>query len=48
MIWLTENDADLSSEGEIEPKLRRRYTLSTSNNNNEPQADTAAPSVNFE
>ena len=32
MLWLTENDADQSSDGDAEPKLRRRLTTSTNNN----------------
>lgn len=32
VLWLTENDADQSSDGDAEPKLRRRFTTSTNNN----------------
>jgi hypothetical protein len=32
MLWLTENDADQSSDTDAEPKLRRRFTISTNNN----------------
>lgn len=33
MLWLNDDDADQSSDGEAEKKLRRRHTGSTSNNN---------------
>ncbi|XP_046639130.1 uncharacterized protein LOC124320331 [Daphnia pulicaria] len=32
LLWVTENDADQSSDGDAEPKMRRRCTTLTNNN----------------
>jgi len=32
LLWVTENDADQSSDGDPEPKMRRRCTTLTNNN----------------
>ena len=45
-MWLTENDADQSSEGETAPKLRRSYTNST--NDNEHRADAQPISIEYQ
>ena len=46
LMWLTENDADQSSEGETAPKLRRSYTNST--NDNEHRADAQPISIEYQ
>lgn len=50
LMWLTENDADQSSEGEVAPKLHRRYTNSSSNstNNSETHATIEAQPISIE
>ncbi len=50
LLWLTENDADQSSEGEVAPKLRRRYANSSANstNNSETRATIEAQPINIE
>lgn len=46
MLWLNDGDADQSSDGEVEKKLRRRHTASTSNNNEPTPTDGPSEYVN--